>query len=242
MISIKVTDSSKKELYAEINNKIYGIRELNTIYVKNDIMSAAFSTAAIKFIKETNLMARSVKKSFHHIYEWNEIGTENGRLFRIIKKQGGRGSASIYYKFNNSKKMSPIATNLKIPGRNGRFVSKSGIFKRKAEIMESGKSVKFITTNYIVFNSKKNGITFIPPGKPINIKNPGGKQTTGAFENHFKLWWITNFPSILDNNGVIKKIEINVSKALNKRNAGKEAVRKEVKRTLAPYSLVGSVI
>lgn len=242
MINITFSESSKKALYAEINNKVDGMRELNTVYAKNEIMSAAFSISAIKFVKQTNMMARSVKKSFHHVYEWNKVGNETGRLFRVLKKQEGGGNASIYYKFNNSKAASPIAAQLKVPGKTGKSVLKSGVFKRKAEVMESGKSVSFITSRTIVFSPRNGGIVFIPPGKTINIKSPGGDSTSGSFDAHFRSWWQINFASILNESGVISKLEKNVAKALGKQNSGKAMVRSEIKRTLAPYSTVGSVI
>lgn len=242
MINIYVSPSSSKRLYAEINKKIDGMKELKTVRSKNEIMSAEYSMSAIKFVKTTNLLARSAKQSFHHVYEWKESGKESSRLFRIIKKQEGGGNISIYYKFNNSKKKAPIARALTVPGHSGKTVTKSGIFKRKAEVMENNQTVSFTTSRYIAFSPKKGGIVFIPPGKTITIRNPGGKKTSGSFEKHFRSWWTVNFGKALPAAGVYAKLEKNIARALTKNGAGREAVRKTVRSTLGPYQNIGSVI
>lgn len=242
MIDIKVTKESQAELYFEVSQKIDAMKELTSIAVKKDLMDTAFSLAALKFVKTTNMYARSNKSLFHHVYEWEAVGNESGRLFRIIKRNSSGGSATVYTKFNNSKKSAPISPALKVPGNTGRIVSKSGVFKNKAEVMESGSPVQFITTRTIAFSPKNSGIVFIPPGKTINIKNPGGSGVKGSFNRHFNLWWKTFFPTILDDSMVIPKIEKNVAKALNKRNATRYSVRDAVFRTTATYKTIGSII
>lgn len=243
MIKFLVTPTSSQKLYVEMQNKVTGMKELKSVRSKNEIISAEYSMSAIKFVKSTNLLARSAKKSFHHVYEWGGAGNEPSRLFRIVKKQEGAGNISIYYKFNNSKKRSPIAKALTTPGTSGKRVTKSGVFKRKAEIMENGQQVSFTTSRYIAFSPKKSkGIVFVPPGKTINIKNPGGKKTTGSFEKHFRVWWKVNFGKSLTAAGVYKKLEKNVAMALSKRGASKNEAAAAVRSTLKKYQIVGSVI
>lgn len=241
MIKINITPKSSKSLYTEIQHKIDGAKELNSVMTKDQLMSTAFSIGSLKFIKRTNMQARSNKKSFHHVYEWNKVGSESGRLFRILKKRSSGGAASIYYKFNNSKNKVPIPPALKVPGKTGKAVTRSGIFKNKAEVMESGRSTSFITNRTIAFLDNKN-IVFVPEGKKINIKNPGGSETVGSFEKHFRSWWTINFPHILDNAGVIIKLEKNVARALNRKNAGRQAAKLAISQTLQKYRTTGSVI
>jgi len=242
MINVYIDSSSQNKLYAELNNKITGIKELSSGYAEKEMLDAAFSIAALKFVKSTNLLARSKKSYFHHIYEWEQVGKETGRLFRLIKKNNGLGSATIYTKFNVSKKRSPISSILRTPGKSGRMVKNSGVFKNKAEVMESGTPVGFITTRTIAFVGKDRNIVFVPSGKNISIKNPGGKDTVGAFSKHFASWWSINFSGILDNSGVIRKVEANVAQTLNRKGAGKSDVRRTISMTLAPYKTIGSVI
>ena len=241
MIVVKVSEDSKAALYAEVNQKINGMKELLSADVKRKISDVAFSKAALDFVRKTNMLARSNSSMLHHVYEWNGVGRETSRLFRIVKKNGPSGSISIYYKFNNSRKNAPINAILKSPGSTGKSVSKSGIFKRKAEVMESGRPVSFITSKTIVIPSG-NSIAFIPPGKTINIKNPGGASTTGAFEKHYRMWWMTNFPAVLEKNGIPKKIEVAVAKALTPNGAGRSAAKSAIIRTLNRYQTVGSII
>lgn len=241
MISVIVDPASSNRLYLEIENKIEGMKELKSSKTKKMMMDVAFSIAALKFVKRTNLLSRLNKSSFHHVYEWGGTGSEASRLFRVIKRSGSSGSATVYYKFNNSKKMSPISPSLKTPGATGKTVSKSGIFKDKARVMESGSAVSFITSRTIAFESG-GSIVFIPPGKTINIKNPGGAGTSGSFEKHFKEWWMTNFPHVLDEKGVIQKLEKNVATALSKNGAGRSAAQKAISTTLGRYKVIGSVV
>lgn len=242
MINVKIDPSSEAELFAEVNKKIDGIRELTTSYTQKELMDTAFSIAALKFVKTTNMYARSNKSAFHHVYEWQETGKESGRLFRIIKRNASAGSATIYTKFNNSKKQSPIAPVLKNPGATGAVVKRSGVFKDKANVMEAGKPVQFITTRTIAFSPDKRSIVFVPPGKTISIRNPGGNDVKGSFGKHFISWWNINFPTILDDSGVILNIQKNVARALNRKGAGRSSVREAIFRSTSAYKTVGSVI
>lgn len=241
MINVKVTTTSSNELFAEIDNKISGIKELTTTQTERQLLDVAFSISALKFVKKTNLIARSNKEAFHHVYEWNGTGKETDRLFRVIKRSMSSGSASIYYKFNNSKKNAPISPQLSTPGPTGKVVTKTGVFKRKAEIMESGRPVSFITQKTIAIPSGS-GIKFIPSGKIINIKSPGGTATSGAFERHFQTWWNINFPNALEERGVIQSLENAVARSLQRKRAGAAASRNAISSTLSRYKIIGSVV
>lgn len=241
MIDIKITKSSSNELFSEIENKIQGIKELKTTETKKQLMDVAFSLAALKFVKRTNMLARSNKEAFHHVYDWNGVGKESDRLFRIVKRSMSGGSASIYYRFNNSKKPAPIAEQLTVPGKTGKTVTKTGIFKKKAEVMESGKPVSFITNRTIAIPSGE-GIAFIPPGKNINIKSPGGTATSGSFDKHFKSWWMINFPVSLEERGVIKNLEVAIARTLNRKRAGSSSAKSTIRTTLGRYKTIGSIV
>lgn len=242
MINLIITPESQSELFAEIDKKIDGMKELTTAYTQKELMDVAFSISALKFVKTTNMYARSNKNAFHHVYEWEETGRESGRLFRIIKRNASSGAATIYTRFNNSKKQAPIASALKKPGPTGAVVKRSGVFKDKAAVMESGTPVQFITSRTIAFSPNNRGIVFVPPGKTINIKNPGGNDVKGSFGKHFISWWNINFPTILDDSGVIINIQKNVARALNRKGAGRSAVREAIFRSTSAYKTVGSII
>lgn len=241
MISIIIDPSSTNMMYASINAKIDGIKELLSPQTKKQLVDVAFSKSALAFVKKTNMIARSNKESFHHVYEWLGSGQETSRLFRVIKKNNSPGSASVYYRFNTSKKKAPISSILKVPGPTGKVVTRSGVFKNKAEVMESGSEVSFITRRTIAIPSGKS-ISFIPPGKNVRIKSPGGPSVAGSFNRHFLTWWSANFPNSLEREGILNKLEISVAKALSRDNAGKDAARSAISTTLGRYKVIGSVI
>ncbi len=241
MISISVNPKSINAIYLEVESKVDGMKQLLSPQSKKQFIDVAFSKSALSFVKRTNMIARSDKSSFHHVYEWGGVGNETSRLFRIIKKNNSPGYASVYYKFNNSKKPSPIDPSLRTPGKTGKFVTKSGVFKNKASVMESGSPVSFVTKRTIAIPSS-GAISFIPPGKVINIKNPGGKGTTGSFESHFRIWWTTEFSSALEKTNIPNQLEISLARALRVRGSGKSAAQNAINSTLSRYKVVGSII
>lgn len=242
MISIRVSKISEKVLFSELKDKISGMHEVNSAMSKTEIANAVFSMSALDFIKNTNLKAASRgRKSLHHVYEWNEAGKESGRLFRIIKTNEMPGAMSIYYRFNNSKKVVPIPQALKSPGKTGKSVKRSRVFKTKAEFMESGNSASFTTNKTIVFLNKRN-LVFIPRGKNITIKNPGGPQTINGFSKHFMSWWSAKPGFIARKSGMFESIEKNVAKALSKKKAGKQAARDAVRLTTSKYTTVRNIV
>lgn len=242
MISIRVSKVSEKMLFTELRDKISGMHEVNSAISRTEIANAAFSMSALKFIQDTDFKAASRgRKSLHHVYEWNKTGNESGRLFRIIKTNEMPGAMSVYYRFNNSKKVVPIPQALKSPGKTGKSVKKSKVFKKKAEVMESGNSVSFITKKTIVFLNKKN-LVFVPEGKNITIKNPGGSQTTNGFSKHFMSWWSTKPNFIVKKSGMFETIEKSVAKALSRKKAGKQAARDAVRLSTSKYTIVRNVV
>lgn len=241
MIAVRVSEGSRNRLFLELQHKIEGIKEANSALTKKEIADAVFSMSALDFVKSTNMKAKSMRKSLHHVYDWNQVGKESGRLFKIIKANQMPGSMSIYYKFNNSKKVVPIPKELRSPGKNGKSVKKSTIFKKKAEVMESGKPVSFITSKTIVFLSGKS-IKFVPRGKLIRINSPGGEATSGGFFKYFMAWWSVKPEQVLEKSGMIFKIEKNLARALTVKSAGKTAARNSINKTTSAYTTIGSIL
>lgn len=241
MISVQISEKSKDTLFLELKNKTEGIKEINSSTSKKEIADAVFSMSALDFIKTTNMKARSMKSYLHHVYDWNELGKESGRLFRIIKTNQVPGSMSIYYRFNNSNNKVPVPNQLKNPGKTGKSVKKSFIFKKKAEVMESGKQVSFITNNTIVFLKNKE-IKFIPKNKLIRIANPGGKDTENGFLKHFISWWSTKPEQIVEKSGMFPRIEKNVANSLNVKFAGNKEARSAIRKTTLQYATTGSIV
>lgn len=240
MINIKITKDSSQKLYREVQNKINGSKELTSTKTRGELLDAVFSLSSLEFLKDTNIRARSFPKKYHHVYDWGQVGKESGRLFRLVHTKRGT-SSSVYYTFNNSRRVVPVSSNLKTPGKTGKYVRKSKIFKRKAEVMESGSPVGFTTSKTIVFSGPE-GLVFVPPGKSIYIKSPGGEETNNAFSEHFLSWWMVKPEQIALKNNIYAKLENSVAKSLNVTGAGRSAASSSISRTLRPYKLSGSVI
>lgn len=240
MINLKITTDSQSKLYREVQNKISGAKEATSLKTRSELLDAVFSLSSLEFVKTTNMRARSFPASFHHVYEWGQVGRESGRLFRIMHAKRST-SSSVYYKFNNSKRVVPISSELKTPGNTGKFVKKSSIFKRKAEVMESGQPTSFTSSKTIVF-SNNGSLVFVPPGKNITIKSPGGEETSGAFSKHFLSWWMTKPQEVAIKNNVYGKMSNSIAQSLNITGAGRSASSAAISRVLRSYSLIGSVV
>jgi len=112
-----------------------------------------------------DVQARSNPKALHHIYEWNQTGSPNARLFDLKYTVSNLG-LSINSSFRQSR---TVSENMTVP------------FYNKAKIMEDGVPVTIAPTKARVL--KFNG----PSGevftsKPITIDNPGGDMVYGSFE------------------------------------------------------------
>ena len=122
--------------------------------------------------------ARMNTRSFHHVYEWNEVGNSSARLFKIKIKTS---ATQIVFSSSFIESKSTSATS-KEP------------FYQKAEIMESGISVTVAPKNsdFLVFDYE--GETVFTR-KSITISNPGGDEVAGSFAgvlDEFFNYYFTN--------------------------------------------------
>jgi hypothetical protein len=111
-------------------------------------------------------------QTLHHMYEWNQIGQDSGRLFNINAIATGYG-INFTASFNQSR---TIKDGSRVP------------FYDKAKIIEFGIPVviKAKTSNVLVFED--NGDTVFTPG-PIDVTNPGGIAAQGGFEKTFNMFF-----------------------------------------------------
>lgn len=113
-------------------------------------------------------MARSNPQSLHHVYEWYQTGTKDGRLFDVQYRITNAGIAID----SNFRQSSSIQSGSYEP------------FYSKAKIMENGVSVVIRPrgNNPLVFQD--NGVT-VYTKKTIVNQFPGGKEVQGAYEQTF---------------------------------------------------------
>lgn len=124
----------------------------------------------------------------HHVYEWGGVGLPGKRLFRIKRSKQTDHGFKVTYNFVNSRTKVPINPILKTPGPTGKVVTKTGVFRRKAFIMEEGTKVTIRPTgdNYLAIPTgkfrgyrNKRGIAF--SRGPLTIRFPGGRGVKFGF-------------------------------------------------------------
>ena len=118
--------------------------------------------------------ARTNPKSLHHVYEWNKVGQENSRLFKLNKLEGAGLSFKVNYEFKLSKSSVPASSRK----QKSRYV-----FANKASVMEKGMPLIIAprSSERLVFEIDGETI-FMPKGKSVTVKSPGGTASTNRFD------------------------------------------------------------
>lgn len=133
--------------------------------------------------------ARMNPESFHHVYEWHQTGSPSGRLFEIEYIVTGLG-LSFQSTFRQS---TSIKNGSRVP------------FYNKANIMESGVSVTIRPKDGGVL-AFEDGADTVFTKNPVTVK-PGGKASTGAYEEVFKEFFYRYLSqSFLDVTGLRKHL------------------------------------
>ena len=114
-------------------------------------------------------------QTLHHMYEWNQVGQDSGRLFKINAVANGYG-INFTAAFNQSQ---TIKDGSRVP------------FYDKARIIEFGIPVVIEprTSNVLVFED--NGDTVFTAG-PVNVINLEEVADRGGFEKQL-IWFLINF-------------------------------------------------
>ncbi len=120
--------------------------------------------------------AKGNPKALHHVYEWYRTGSPSARLFDIDHLVTNKG-LSLFSNFRQSRTMSSDA---------------NAPFYDKAKIMEQGKIVIVKPKNNGVLAFESGGETVFTK-KPIVIRNPGGNEVTGSYEDVFDEFMLKYF-------------------------------------------------
>jgi len=152
--------------------------------------------------------ARVNPDMLHHIYEWNQTGSPNARLYNISYTTSNLGLS-----FRSSFSQS---TSIKNGSRTP--------FYDKARIMEQGIPITIRPKNAQVLAFEQNGETVFTKG-PVRIDNPGGSQVEGGFEKVFDMFFnryfsqaflrVSGIAKYLENPQVYKK-DMNAGKSLGR--------------------------
>lgn len=152
--------------------------------IKSEEPMAEFKAAAqiaLEFGQYIDMLAAANPHRFHHVYEWGQVGEEEGRLFELSILPTPQGT-TITYEFRKSI----------VPNANG------VVFADKAQVMESGQTVTTTPTKPVPINDGESfrvgTFTFVP----------GGGETSGAFRETFMLYFSTRTNLLVNSNKTIK--------------------------------------
>lgn len=129
--------------------------------------------------------ARVSPQLLHHVYEWNQVGSPNSRLFDIDYVASGN-IISFMSTFRQSSSIKP--------GSNVAFFD-------KARIMEQGIPVTIIPKRKVLAFDIDGKPVFT--SKPVTVTNPGG-DVAGEYERVFNSFFNTYFAqSYLESAGIL---------------------------------------
>lgn len=158
--------------------------------------------------------ARTNEAVLHHVYEWNETGSPNARLFDLEYTTAG-GGLTIRSTFRQSTSV-----------QNGSATP----FYDKARIMEQGIPVTIRPVKAKALAFEDGGEKVFTKG-PVTVSNPGGQSVAGGFQQtidmFFNSYWQQSF---LEATGIanILRNPIQFKQNLPRAKAGGRAVGYDV--------------
>lgn len=163
-------------------------RTINSDKNSSGVLSLTHATLANDFDFMMDDIARVSPEQYHHVYEWEELGLPQGRLWAHLLQ--GRGNSRVAsWRWLASNRTVPIPDIP--PSKTGKQLKRVHIFVWKAPVMEYDITVHI--------RPKRGNFLAIPTGDPDNplhftrslVTNPhpGGAQTTGAFTSAFVNYW-----------------------------------------------------
>lgn len=188
MISVKVNN---KKFKRDMDNLMgYSIGFLTGVERGQGVFLQGFGATVLEALKNyIDSNARVAPQLMHHVYEWNQTGSPEARLFDIKYTVAGVG-ISFDSKFSQSKS---IKDGSKVP------------FYDKARIMESGVSVTIVPKNRVLAFTENGEDVFT--SSPVTINNPGG-EVKGEYEKAFNSFFNLYFKqSFLAATGVLAYLE-----------------------------------
>lgn len=224
-------------LWEAMNDKVVGIEEIISSKSKTQIAKAVFTITSKRFILDFSKAAAASPKKYFHMFEWEEVGNPDQKLFKVKREKVANGNMMIRLDYSKSRKPVPIDPELLKSGKNGKSVTKRSIFANKAEVMESGRPVSFTTKQYIVFmSSRTNKPVFLAPGTFVTIKSPGGQKTTGSFDKFAEAWYASKVDSAVRRSGMFKSMEKAIVKQMNQSNYSAPKVREVIRVITEQYA------
>lgn len=182
-----------KDFAKEMNNIMeYSIGFLEGAKSGKVAFLESLGQATIEGMKEfIDSMARTDPAMLQHMYEWEQTGSPQARLFDLVYTVSNLG-LSIGATFRQS---SSVKEGSKVP------------FYDKARIMEYGIPVviKPVSAKVLVFEEDGEQIF---TRNPVTIQNPGGSEAKGGFEQTFNLFFNQYFTqAFINSSGILEYLQ-----------------------------------
>lgn len=148
----------------------YSVGFLEGVQAGKSEFLAQLGAQTVELVKQyIDSSARSNPAMLHHIYEWDQVGKAQGRLYDINFTISNLG---LSFK-SGFRQSTSIKKGSKVP------------FAEKARIMEEGRPVVIRPKEspVLVFKGDNDELVFTP--NPVLVTEPGGAATTGGFEKIF---------------------------------------------------------
>lgn len=163
MLSVKINSTEFSKTMSNVAD--YSIGFLDGIQLQrlhfNRFLGGYAAEALGKYI---DTKARMSPNTLHHVYEWDMVGSEDGRLFKF-NVNAGISKITIDGSFIPSKKPSPTSDQ---------------VFSNKAFVMENGIAITVTPKNADVLVFEDAG-ELVFTRNSIHIEHPGGDGVAGSF-------------------------------------------------------------
>lgn len=159
-----------KTFKKDMNNILnYSVGFLDGIQVGKKELFQSIGKSTIELLKEfVDSNARVDPQALHHVYEWNQTGSPEARLFDLDYTVSNLG-LSMRSTFSQS---TSIKSGSNVP------------FYNKASIMEYGIGVTIAPRFSNVLAFEDNGEKVFTKN-PVYVSNPGGDDVQGSYERTF---------------------------------------------------------
>lgn len=171
----------------------------------NRIVFAVAAEGREQFGMHMDMVSRSAKERFNHLYEWDALGNKTGRLYRTILTRPAGGSMEARPEFLPSTKPLPerplVGSRIpvQITQDDGTVVTRhmkvwarqhEHFFTQKAATMENGMTVEIepVNASRLFWVDPENKVGFMRPSLTINYSD---RPTAGAFAEMWNMFWET---------------------------------------------------
>jgi hypothetical protein len=188
-----ITTFDSKQLKKDLNNLVeYSIGFLDGVHGGKKLFLNNLGMQTVQTMKNfIDSNARVNPQMLHHIYEWNQIGNPDARLYNISYTTSNLG---LSFKSSFSQSIS-IKNGSKVP------------FYDKARIMEYGIPVTIKPKKGKVLAFDQNGETIFTTN-PVEVQDPGGTEVQGGFEKIFDTFFNSYFSqAFLKTSGIAQYLE-----------------------------------